>query len=149
MLCLGIKPWAAGWYAQTMEPSRKLLCLHRNPKNYATHSWHNSQHVWLLGRSSCSSPSTTKELHAQTDPLRFGGQGAGDTPLPVHLVQVQYSIPTVQQSCLCTSSGRRCWTTMRASYRPSLTVFLTTKTRDDSFFHSSQSSPRTFEVVVD
>ena len=32
------------------------------PKNYATHAWHNSIVVWLLGRSSCSSPST-KELH--------------------------------------------------------------------------------------
>ena len=36
------------------------------PKNYTTHAWHNSIVVWLLGRYSCSSPST-KELHASWD----------------------------------------------------------------------------------
>ena len=43
-------------------PSRNLLCLCQTTKNYAAHAWHHSIHVWLLGRSSCSAPST-KELH--------------------------------------------------------------------------------------
>ena len=47
-----------GW----IRPSKKLLCLCSTQKNNATHSWHNSKVVWLLGWSSCSSPST-KELH--------------------------------------------------------------------------------------
>ena len=42
-------------------PSKKLLFM-LNQKNYATHAWHNAIIVWLLGLSSCSSPST-KELH--------------------------------------------------------------------------------------
>ena len=33
-----------------------------NPKYYAAHAWHYSINVWLLGRSSWSSPSS-KELH--------------------------------------------------------------------------------------
>ena len=40
----------------------KLLCLWQTLKSYATHAWHHSMHVWLLGQSGCSSPST-KELH--------------------------------------------------------------------------------------
>ena len=57
-------PWSClvvgdeGW----ISPSRKLLCLCYTQKIYATHAWHTSILVWLLGRSSCSSPST-KELH--------------------------------------------------------------------------------------
>ena len=35
-------------------------------KNYAPHAWQRSILVWLLGRPICSSPSTRKELHAQT-----------------------------------------------------------------------------------
>ena len=41
-------------------PSGKLLCLCETLKNYAAHAWHH----WLLGRSSCSSP-TTEELHGK------------------------------------------------------------------------------------
>ena len=60
----GGQPWSClvvgdeGWIC----PSRKLLCLCYTQKIYATHAWHTSILVWLLGRSSCSSPST-KELH--------------------------------------------------------------------------------------
>ena len=45
-------------------PSRRLLCLSQTPQNYVAHTWHNSIHVWLLGRSSSSSPST-KKLYVQ------------------------------------------------------------------------------------
>ena len=34
--------------------------------NFAAHAWQLSIHVWLLGRSGCSSPST-KELHGWSD----------------------------------------------------------------------------------
>ena len=44
-------------------PKQKAVVFVLNPKNYATRAWHNSIVVWLLGQSSCSSPST-KELHA-------------------------------------------------------------------------------------
>ena len=48
-----VKPWSSlvvgdeGWIG----PSKKLLCLCTTPKNYASHAWHNSIVVWLLGRS--------------------------------------------------------------------------------------------------
>ena len=42
-------------------PKQKAAVFVLNPKKYATDAWHNSTVVWLLGRSSCSSPST-KEL---------------------------------------------------------------------------------------
>ena len=44
-------------------------CVYVKQENYSTHAWHNSIiGVWLLGRSSCSSPST-KELHEPYHPL--------------------------------------------------------------------------------
>ena len=42
-------------------PKQKPVVFVLNPENYATHAWHDSIDVWLLGRSTCSSPST-KEL---------------------------------------------------------------------------------------
>ena len=45
----------------------KLLFLLTNSRNYAVSAWQNSTHVWLLGRSSCSSP-YTKELHGEALP---------------------------------------------------------------------------------
>ena len=39
-------------------PKQKAVVFVLKPKNYATRAWHNSIVVWLLGRSSCSSPST-------------------------------------------------------------------------------------------
>ena len=41
---------------------QKAVVFMLNPKKYTTHAGHNSIVVWLLGPSSCSSPST-KELH--------------------------------------------------------------------------------------
>ena len=51
-----------------ISPSGKLLCFMTNPQNYAAYAWHHSIHVWLLGRSGCSSEMnksspSTKELH--------------------------------------------------------------------------------------
>ena len=46
-------------------PRGKLLCLWQTSKNYATHEWYHAIRVSLLGRFSCSSPST-KELHVST-----------------------------------------------------------------------------------
>ena len=43
-------------------PGGKLLCLWPTPKKYAAHSWHLSIHVWLLGRSGCSSPSIKSSM---------------------------------------------------------------------------------------
>ena len=43
-------------------PKQKAVVFMLNLKIYATPARHNSIVVWLLGRSSCSSPST-KELH--------------------------------------------------------------------------------------
>ena len=43
---------------------QKAVVFVLNPKNYATHAWDNSIVVWLLGESSCSSPSTN-ELHGE------------------------------------------------------------------------------------
>ena len=40
-----------------IDPRGKLLCLWHIENNYAAHAWHHSIHNWLLGRSSCSSPS--------------------------------------------------------------------------------------------
>ena len=52
-------------------PSGKLNGLCQTPKNYAAHAWHYSTHVWLLGQSSCSSPSTKDihDLHMENDKL--------------------------------------------------------------------------------
>ena len=52
------------WDEGGIGPSGKLLCLWLPPKNYATHAWLHSIHIWLFGRSGCWSPST-KELHAR------------------------------------------------------------------------------------
>ena len=41
-------------------------------KTYAPHVWYNSIHVWLLGRSGCSSPSY-KELYGWASKLRLMG----------------------------------------------------------------------------
>ena len=67
--------WVVG-YEGCIRPSGKLLCLCQTAKNCRAHALHHSIHVWLLDRSSCSSPST-KELHAfaqqitiQPDPIR-------------------------------------------------------------------------------
>ena len=49
-----------------MAKADESCCVYVKPKNYATHAWDNSLIVWLLGRSSCSSPST-KELHGVGD----------------------------------------------------------------------------------
>ena len=37
-------------------PKQKAVVFVLNPKNYVTCAWHYSIVVWLLGRSSCSSP---------------------------------------------------------------------------------------------
>ena len=47
-------------------PKQKAVVFILNPKNYATHAWHYSIHVWLLGQSSCLSP-TSKKLHDLED----------------------------------------------------------------------------------
>ena len=39
-------------------PKQKAVVVMLNPKNYALHARHNEIVVWLLGQSSCSSPST-------------------------------------------------------------------------------------------
>ena len=39
-------------------PNGNLLCLWQPPKMLATHTLQQSIHIWLLGRSACSSPST-------------------------------------------------------------------------------------------
>ena len=44
-------------------PKQKAVVFMLNPKNYVTPVWQHSIVVWLLGQSSCSSPSN-KELHA-------------------------------------------------------------------------------------
>ena len=50
-------------------PSGKLLCFWQMEKNYPGHAWQCCIHVWLLCRSSCSSPST-KEIHGLAEQLR-------------------------------------------------------------------------------
>ena len=44
-------------------PKQKYALLWQPQTNYAAQAWYYSIHVWLLGRSSCSSPSTSKDLH--------------------------------------------------------------------------------------
>ena len=50
------------WDEGCIGPSGKLLCLCKPKIQYAAHAGQLSIHVWLLGQSGCSSPST-KELH--------------------------------------------------------------------------------------
>ena len=48
----------SNWSWRLDRLKQKAVVYTFNPKNYATHAWHNSITDWLLGRSSGSSPST-------------------------------------------------------------------------------------------
>ena len=61
LLYLGMELFSS-WRWRLDRPNQKAVVFKFNSKNYARHAWHDSIVVWLLGRSSCSSPST-KELH--------------------------------------------------------------------------------------
>ena len=51
------------WRWRLYRPKVVSCCVYdKPPKMYATHALHHFMHVWLLGRSICSSP-CTKELH--------------------------------------------------------------------------------------
>ena len=65
---IAANPWAMELFSSRRwrldRPKQKAVVSMLNPKIYATHAWHIFVVVWLLGRSSCSSP-YTKELYGQ------------------------------------------------------------------------------------
>ena len=67
------------------QPKQKSGVFMLNPKNYATWTWNNSKVVWLLGRSSCSSPSA---------------KGSIDTLKPYILVHPKWIISYLEPSSL-------------------------------------------------
>ena len=77
------------------EPKQKAVVFMLNRKNYATLACHNSIVVWLLGRSSCSSP-TTKELHgwAHVTPIKATKVKSGVTKMamPINTLKPRFPI---------------------------------------------------------
>ena len=60
MELFGSRRWSLYW------PMQKNVLFMTNRKKYVALAWKHSMLVWLLGRSSCSSP-TSRELHGLVD----------------------------------------------------------------------------------
>ena len=75
----GFKPttfgkWVSSHNHLTRAPAQSCCVCDKSKINYAAHA---TFHVWLLGQTGCSSPSTTKELHGLWLKTHFVGRGSG------------------------------------------------------------------------